>query len=146
MPYRWMDASSCFWASESRLLRGWAGSGRMRESSMKKAPASLRRPRNAPASEVSDSGSSGGCWLANVRAAAAMAFAAPLVDTLFNFLEECPGDAGFFAGRGLERDGDAVDDTAFELCQIGDHGVKGKLAEMGAELLQVTLLVGSRPL
>ena len=40
-------------------------------------------------------------------------------------------------------EGDAVGDTLLELCQIGHDRVKSLVAEMGAELLEVGLLVAA---
>src|SRR5437016_237626 len=130
MPNRRTESASSCWASVSSCFRGCAGSGRMRRLSMRNAPLRRRRPSRAPASEAAPASSgSEGAAVNALRADASAAAAEPLAAAL-DFVEELPGDAGFFAPGSVEGEGDAVGNTLLELCQIRNHGVKGEGAEL----------------
>src|SRR2546423_14543909 len=130
MPMRSMEAVSSHCACVSRFFRGCVGSGRMRASSIRNAPVRRVRPASAPAfAIVSWSSDSDGAWL-NARSAASRAACADPLAAPLDFIEEASGDAGFFTSLCMEGEGDAVGDTLLELCQIGNHGVKGKVAKM----------------
>src|SRR6266446_3500603 len=130
MPTRSIEAVSSHCACVSRFFRGCVGSGRMRASSIRNAPVRRVRPASAPAfAIVSWSSGSEGAWV-NARSAASVAAAADPLAAPLDLIEELSGDAGFFASLGMEGEGDAVGDTLLECCQVRDHRVKGKVAEM----------------
>src|SRR5947209_7067308 len=135
MPICRMESVSSRCACVSRFLRGWAGSGWMRWSSIRKAPVSRCLPSTAPAWLVGPSLSGSDGNVPNVRAAALRAASAEFFTSPADFIEEGPRDVGFLTAGGVEGDGDAVGDTSLELCQIGNDGVKGQAAEMCPQLL-----------
>jgi len=78
-------------------------------------------------------------------ASAALSAAATARDPTLDFSEESAGDAGFDGTGGVERDRNIERDELFIPCQIGDHRVKGKCAEVFPEFGQVAGLERPRP-
>src|SRR6266545_243610 len=146
MPTFSMDAASSHWAFVSKALRGWSGSRRIRDRSIRKAPLRRSRLARAPAWATVSSSSGSDCDGRYARRAAASAAAVDPFETALDFGEEGASDPGFFAASGMEGDGNAVGDTLLKLCQIGDHRVKSLVPEMFPQLPQIALLVGPRPL